>query len=98
MSFFDLFKSESREGLFDGGSGEAIEDAVIINATNTIVGIPAIYHYVSRKCGQQHVDWSLRYQECTPKDGRYYDILHVELKNGDVRSYYFDITTFFAEL
>ncbi|MFX0195848.1 MAG: hypothetical protein ACFFCW_06985 [Candidatus Hodarchaeota archaeon] len=96
MSFFDL--SESQEGMFDGGTGETIEDAVIINTTNTMVGVPAEYHYVSSKCGQQDVDWFLKSQEYMPKEGRHYDVLEIELKNGELKSYYFDITKFFGKL
>jgi hypothetical protein len=31
------------------------------------------------------------------KDGRHYDVLTVELKSGEVRSYYFDITKFYGK-
>ncbi|MFX0195857.1 MAG: hypothetical protein ACFFCW_07030 [Candidatus Hodarchaeota archaeon] len=95
MSFFH--SSKSQEGMFGGGTGETIEDAVIINATNTMVGIPAEYHYVSSKCGEQDVDWFLKCQRYRPKDGRHYDVLDIELKNGEHKSYYFDITKFFGK-
>ena len=83
--------------MYGGGTGETIEDAVITNATNSLVGIAAEYRYVSSKCGRRNLDWKLKLQAHVEKDGRHYDVLTVELKNGDVRSFYFDITKFYGK-
>ncbi len=90
-------QNEPHEGLYSGGSGEAIEDAVIINATSSLVGIPAEYHYISSECGRRKVDWTLNLQEHIEKNGRHYDVLTVVLKSGEVRKYYFDITKFYGK-
>lgn len=70
LSTASSYQNEPHEGLYGGGTGETIEDAVIINVTSSLVGIPAEYHYVSNKCGRRNVDWTLKLQEHMGKDGR----------------------------
>lgn len=89
-------QNDPHEGLYRGGSGETIEDAVIINAASSLVGIPAEYHYISSECGRRKVDWTLKLQAHIEKNGRHYDVLTVELESGEVRKYYFDITKFYG--
>lgn len=90
-------QDEPHGGLFSGGSGEAIEDAVVINTTNSMVGVAAEYVYVSSKCGRRNVDWTLKSQACIEHDGKHYDLLTVQLRSGEVRKYYFDITQFYGK-
>lgn len=95
MGILDWFRR--RSPLYSGGSGETIEDAVIINATNTSSGVAAEYRYVSRRCGRPDADWTLVSQALQElEDGRHYDILTVRLKSGEVKEFYFDISPFFG--
>ena len=42
MGLFDFLKPKP-SALFTGGTGEAAANAVIIDATSTLVGVPAQY-------------------------------------------------------
>jgi hypothetical protein len=81
-----------------GGGGLAVDDAVVIRAQSSAIGIPAEYEYVSNLHGQRGEDWELEMQEVMGKEGRYYDVLHIKTSAGERRSYYFDISGFFGNL
>lgn len=88
LNIVSASKNQNHEGLYSGGSGETIEAAVVINATNSLVGIAAEYQYVSSKCGRRNIDWKLKLQAHLEKNGRHYDVLTVELKKGDRLLFY----------
>ena len=95
MGILDWLKP--RPPLYSGGSGETMEDAVIINARNTPSGVAAEYRYVSDRYGRQDADWTPELQALQkPEDGRVYDMLRVRLKNGEVKEFYFDISSFYG--
>ncbi len=84
-------------GLYSGGNGETQDEAVVINTANHFAGVSAEYEYISRQCGQRGVDWTLVSQTLIQEDdGRRYDRLIVRLKDGETRTFYFDITPFFG--
>jgi hypothetical protein len=76
--------------------GLSVENAVVINAISSHIGIPEEYAYLERVCGKTGVDYTLVEQRQIDKNGREYDVLEIELKDGTVRSYWFDITSFFG--
>jgi len=79
-----------------GGDGSSAENAVVINATSSIVGVHEEYAYVERVCGTRDVDWSLVVQGKTTENGRDYDVLSIRMKDGSTRDFWFDITAFFG--
>ena len=79
-----------------GGDGSSAEEAVVINATSSIVGVPEEHDYIGRVCGKKDVDYTLRKQMLMSQNGRSYDVLEIEMKDGSVRSFWFDITSFFG--
>jgi hypothetical protein len=73
-----------------------MEDAVVITTTSEPSGVHAEYRYVEMRCGKRNVDWKLKTQELLEgSDGKSYDLLIVVLKNGTVRDFYFDISSFY---
>ncbi len=96
MKFFDLFENITINELFDGGTGETIEKAIVINTISPLIGVAAEYEYVSNVCGEINVNWSLRTQNIIEEKNRYYDVLQVQLDSGEFRSFYFDITQFYS--
>ena len=95
MGILDWLKP--RPPLYSGGSGETMEDAIVINARNTPAGVAAEYRYVSDRYGRLDADWTLVLQALQmPEDGRVYDVLRARLKNGEVKEFYFDITSFYG--
>jgi len=41
-------------------------------------------------------DWKLSMQSLISGNGKHYDVLDIEMKDGTRRSFYFDITSFFG--
>ncbi|MDP3182922.1 MAG: hypothetical protein Q8M54_08925 [Desulfobaccales bacterium] len=85
--------------IFSGGPGDSFETAVIIKgAPNSQVGIAAEYYYLEKKFGQPKADWKLLRQKLLHKDGKHYDLMQIQLKDGAKKDIYFDITEFFGKL
>ena len=97
MGLFDSFKPKRQRSLYSGGNGESIDTAIIVDASNTMIGVPAEYQYIIDKHGQKDINWSLESQSVMEKDGRNYDRINIKLNNGNSKCYYFDITQFYGK-
>jgi hypothetical protein len=75
-----------------------MDDAVVITAASPFEGVPAEYAYVEMQCGRRNVDWTMWGQKLLGgPGGKYYDLLAVKLKDGTVREFYFDISSFYGK-
>jgi hypothetical protein len=84
---------------FKGGPGDTTATAVVITgAPNTRVGIDAEYYFLGKKFGQRNVDWKLKRQSVLQKEGKVYDRMDLELKDGSKKAVFFDISEFFGKL
>ena len=84
---------------FKGGPGDTPETAVIIaGAPNSRIGIDAEYYFLEKIFGQPDVDWKLKRQSVLHKNGKDYDRMEIELKDGSKKDVFFDITEFFGKL
>ncbi len=84
---------------FKGGPGDTPETAVVISgAADSMAGISAEYDWLARKFGRKNVDWSLRRQSVMQQQGKVYDRMEIELKDGSRKTIFFDITGFFGKL
>jgi hypothetical protein len=90
-------KRKRKQALYSGGNGASLETAIIIGAKSTAAGISAEYDYIIGKHGPANVGWKLISQRLRESAGSHYDIMNIELNNGEKRSYYFDITRFFCK-
>jgi len=116
MRFFGFFKGKPREtpviscaepgGMFSGGDGLSMKNAIIIHAKSEFVGVCAEYAYVSKKHGQQDTDWEPEHQRLLRKGilqppllfrTRYYDEISIKTKDGERIIYYFDISHFWRK-
>ncbi len=85
--------------IFKGGPGDTPETAVVISgAPNSQVGIDAEYYYLMKKFGQPNADWKLKRQSVLHKNGKVYDRMEIELKDGSKKTIFFEITEFFGKL
>jgi len=83
--------------MYGGGDGSSIEEAVTINATSSLVGVPAEYEWITNKFGEQGTDWKNKGREHGQTgDGRYLEIFTLELTNGTEVIAVFDISSFFG--
>jgi hypothetical protein len=84
---------------FKGGPGDTPETAVLISgATNSIEGIAAESDYLRQKFGRENRDWNLFCQSVLEQDGKFYDRLELDLKDGTKKTVFFDISEFFGKL
>ena len=97
MGLFDFLKLKKKQGFYAGGDGESIETAVIINTANSMIGIPAEYKFISRRYGQKDLDWTREFQSVMRSGNRQYDVVVIKLKDGQEKSFYFDITKFYGK-
>ena len=97
MSIFNLFKRKPQANLFSGGNGDSFENAVVINADDSDVGVQAEYDYIASQCGKPHQDWKPQKQGLRQHEGKPYDVLTIVLSDGQERTFYFDITSFFGK-
>jgi len=83
-------------GLYSGGNGETMQAAVMINTKKRHIGVSAEYAYIECFHGPRDTDWSMLRQELmSDRNGRSYDVLRIKLRDGSLRTYFFDISEFF---
>ena len=97
MGLFDFLKLKKKQGLYAGGNGESIETAVIINTANSMIGISAEYKFITSRYGQKDVEWTREIQSVMRSGNRQYDVVLIKLKDGQEKSFYFDITKFYGK-
>jgi hypothetical protein len=83
--------------LFLGGDGATEQNAVIINATSSIIGIPAEYEFIEAMYGSKGTGWELEEQMQYDNNSKNFDIIEIKLSDGTHKKYYFDITNFFGK-
>ena len=77
-------------------TGESFATAIVIlGAAHSGEGVDAEYRYLEKRFGQRGKDWQLVTQALQERDGKHYDILHVQLNEGAIQNIYFDISDFF---
>ncbi len=99
MGLFDFLRPKPRQtGPVRSGSGISMEDAVVINAPSYSMGILEEYAFVQQQCGRKGEDWNLEFQALIKgHGGKPYDLFRVKLKDGTLREFYFDISSFYGK-
>ena len=99
MGIFDFLRGKPRHsGPSKGGSGSSMEDAIVIKAPTDGMGIAEEYTYLQQHYGQKDRDWKVEGQALLMgQGGKPYDLLTVKFKDGKVREFYFDISSFFGK-
>jgi len=88
-----------KKNVYKGGDGSSIYNAVTIKRAPSLQeGISAEYVFLERKLGQRGVDWKPLGQYLHPANGKYYDIIIVNLiKTNETKFFWFNITDFFGK-
>jgi len=99
MGILTLFSRKAKNDIlsFEGGHGDSQENAVVIHAPNSIIGMMAEYKYLENQYGVRDADWKLFMQSLITGNGKSYDLLTIEMKDGTRKSFYFDITDFYGK-
>jgi hypothetical protein len=83
-------------GVYSGGDGLNIENAVVINAATSFEGIRSEYEYIAMRHGIKGQDWNLEMQALMNYEGKNIDLLSIKTSQGDEFSYYFYISNFYG--
>jgi hypothetical protein len=79
--------------VYAGGDGSTLEKAVIVQTNTEKVGIRAEYAWLAQRYpGSKRISQALFH-----KDGKSYDLLTIQTKNGKEVKTYFDISSFFGK-
>jgi hypothetical protein len=71
--------------------------AIFIEADDSLTGTGVEYIYIARQCGEPLRDWKFSGQRFEEYQGKPYDVISVTLTNGELRTFYFDISRFFGK-
>lgn len=78
--------------------GSSPEKAIVNQNTKShSEGVDAEYEYLESIYGKQNVEWRLNEQIMAVYRKKFYDILKIKLRNGQKRTYWFDITSFYGK-
>ncbi len=93
---FQFFTGVSGD-LFGGGDGSSQEQAVIINATSSSVGIHAEYQWLEKHFGKRDEDWTIEMRmHGGSDDGRSFETYDIKLADGTQKTIVFDISSFYG--
>ena len=105
MGLIDKFKSRFKKnkkteatpellGQTDQKVGNSIENAIIIKAPNSVLGISEEYKYIESICGERNKCWTMELQSLLVVKNRFYDEITIKMNDGTEKMFYFDITDF----
>jgi hypothetical protein len=76
--------------------GSSPEKAIVNpNIKSHSEGVDAEYKYLESIYGKQNVEWRLNEQLMTMYRKRFYDIIKIKFRNGQKRTFWFDINAFY---
>ncbi|TXT55370.1 MAG: hypothetical protein BAJATHORv1_40281 [Candidatus Thorarchaeota archaeon] len=80
------------------GEGASINDPIrIVDVVTHFEAIDAEYHLLRELHGKKDEDWFLIKQTLLSEQGRYIDVLDIQLADGTLMSIFFDITEFWGK-
>lgn len=98
IDLIDNNSSVPVSSIFTGGDGATEQTAVIINASSSMVGVPAEYEFIKSKYGARRHDRELVKQELYLNNSKIYDIISIQTANGSSVQIFFNITKFYGKL
>ena len=84
---------ESSPICYSNGTGASLEDPIVITgAGHDMVGTMAIFSWLVQRHGEMNVEWQMLGKSGHHDGQRDIDIYTIQLRSGEERTYYFDIT------
>jgi hypothetical protein len=78
--------------------GYSIDNAIIINATNSIEGVVTEHEHLDRICGSKDTDVKSLEQNLLMENQKIYDQFVIKMNDGTEKILYFEITSFFGKI
>jgi hypothetical protein len=93
---FQFFTGVSGD-FYGGRDGSSQEQAVVINATSSSIGIHAEYQWLEKHFGKRDEDWTIeRRMHGWAGDGRAFEAYEIKLADGTLKAIFFDISSFYG--
>lgn len=89
--FAQIYSKINAPVTYAGGDGSSFEQAVILVGATLLSGPRAEYDFVERN----YVGYEFRKQSLKEQSGRAYDALEFMTPEGDIKTFYFDISGYF---
>lgn len=96
MGLFDFLKPKPK--LYTGGDGSSNNSAVVINAPNSLVGIPAEYAWIEKKYGKLDVDWTISMRSHGQAGDKVFETFQINLAKGGSETVVFEISSFYGRI
>ena len=91
MGFLDFFQPKPN------GPGMSQEEAVSINASDSLEGVALQYKWISSQYGTRGIDWDFKGSSLSGGKGRNYDIMTIRT-GGKRVEVWFDVTSYFGKI
>lgn len=78
--------------------GDSIDNAIIINAPNSILGVIEEHDHVDRICGSQDNDVISVEQNLIKENQKFYDQFVIKMMDGTEKTVFFDVSSFYGKL
>jgi len=72
--------------------GSSIESPVVVSAKNKVGAVGIELDFVNARCGNEGRDWKVKQQRRESVGFVPYDVLTVQLSDGSVKTFYFDVS------
>ncbi len=79
-------------------NGDSIDNAIIINAPNSIQGVIEEHRHLDRICGSKDNDVKSVEQNLLMENQKIYDRFVIKMNDGTEKILYFDISNFFGKI
>ena len=78
--------------------GDSIDNAIIIDAPNSILGVIAEHQYIDKLCGTKENYVQSVEQNLIKENQKKYDMFAIKMDDGTERILYFEIASFFGKI
>jgi len=79
-------------------NGDSINSAIIIDATNSILGVIEEHKHIDRICGTKANDVKSIEQNLIKENQKIYDKFVIKMNDGTEKKLYFEISSFFGRI
>ena len=79
-------------------NGDSIENAIIKDSTNSILGVMEEHEHIDRICGSNDIGVKSVEQNLIKENQKIYDMFAIKMDDGTERILYFEITSFFGKI
>jgi len=82
---------------YSNAPGDSLDDPIVVTGAKLdIEGTAAVFAWLIRQHGTMDVDWRLHTKSGAASGDRHIDIYRIQLRSGEERTFYFDVSESFG--